>query len=69
MKTKNKILIITSVIFAVIAIAFLITGFALSGADILGWFASQYAMLFYIVAGCYLLIILFVLVGDWIKKL
>ena len=69
MKKRNKILIITAIAFAITAIVFLILGFALSGANILEWFASKYAMLFYIVFGCYLLIIIFTLVGDLIKKI
>ena len=69
MKTRNKILIITSAIFAVAAITFLILGFALSGADILGWFTSKWAYWFYTFAGIYVLVIVFVLVSDKIKKL
>lgn len=69
MKKRNKILIITAIAFVVTAIVFLILGFALAGNDILAWFGSKYAMLFYIVFGTYGLIVLFVLIGDRIKRL
>lgn len=69
MNKRNKIIIIMSVIFIVLAIAFLITGFALAGNDVLAWFGSKYAMLFYIVFGVYFLVIMYFVVTDRIKKI
>jgi len=69
MKKRNRILIITAIAFVVTAIAFLIVGFAMAGNDILAWFGSKYAMLFYIVFGTYFLFIVFILIGDRIKRL
>lgn len=69
MKHRNKILIITAILFAVTALAFLLIGFAVAGNDIIAWFGSKYAMLFYIVFGTYGLVILFVVIGDRIKRL
>ena len=69
MKKKNKVLIITSIIFLVIALVFVILGFALSGADILGWFSSKWAMWFYTIGGLYVLFILIMIFGDLIKKI
>lgn len=69
MKKRNKILIITAIAFVVTAIVFLILGFALAGHDIIAWLGSKYAMLFYIVFGTYGLIVLFILIGDRIKRL
>lgn len=68
-KKRNRILLITAIVFVVFAIAFLILGFALSGADVLAWFGSKWAMIIYTVYGVYILIILFILAGDWIKKI
>lgn len=69
MKKRNKILIITAIAFVVTALIFLILGFALAGNDIIAWLGSKYAMLFYIVFGTYGLVILFVLIGNRIKRL
>lgn len=69
MRKRNKILIITSIVFVVLAIVFLILGFTLSGANVLAWFTSKWAILIYTVYGVYALIVLFFLVGDWIKKI
>ena len=69
MNKRNKIIIIMSLIFIVLAIAFLITGFALAGNDVLAWFGSKYAMLFYIVFGVYFLVIVYFVVTDRIKKI
>jgi len=69
MNKRNKIIIIMSIVFIVLAIAFLITGFALAGNDVLAWFGSKYAMLFYIVFGVYFLVIMYFVVTDRIKKI
>lgn len=69
MKKKNKLFIILTIFFLVCAFAFLILGLVLSGKDIIGWLTSQYAVLFYIVFGTYGLIILFIWLGDKIKRL
>ena len=69
MKKRNRILIITSIAFLIAATAFLIAGFAIDGNDILSWLGSKYAVLFYIVFGTYFLFIVFILIGDRIKRL
>jgi len=68
-KKRNRLLIITSIVALVIALIFVVLGFALAGADVLGWFTSKWAFLFYTVYGCYMLVILYILIGDKIKKL
>lgn len=69
MKKRNKIILVISAVFVVIAIALLIIGFAISGADIIGWFSSQWAMWFYVIIGTYLLILAMIFIGEKIKKL
>lgn len=69
MKKRNKVVLIISAILIALALIFLILGFALSGADILGWFGSKWAMLIYIVLGLWAILITFLFVGDKIKKL
>jgi len=69
MKRRNLVIIIISAIFLVIAVAFLITGFAFAGYDILGWFGSKWAMWFYVILGVYGLTILFIFLGDRIRRI
>lgn len=69
MKKRNKVLIIIALAFVVIATVLLILGFALAGNDVVAWLSSKYAMLFYIAFGTYLLFVLFVIIGDRIKRL
>lgn len=69
MKSKNKILLITALLFVITAVVFLILGFSLAGANVWAWFGSKWAMIFYIVFGIYALIIIYLVVGDWIKRL
>lgn len=70
MKNKsNRIVIVLSLIFVILAIGFIILGFAISGANILAWFGSKWALWFYLFLGIYLLVILYVFIADRIKKL
>lgn len=69
MKSRNKLLIITSVVFVVIALILLVAGFALAGNDVIAWLGSKWAMMFYIVFGCYGLLAIYLLVGDKIKRM
>ena len=70
MKNKNnRIVIVLSLIFMILAIGFIILGFAISGANILAWFGSKWALWFYLFLGIYLLVILYVFISDRIKKL
>lgn len=62
-------LIITAALFAVTAVVFLIVGFSMAGTNILEWLGSKWAMLFYITFGVYALIAIFIMIGDWIKRL
>ncbi len=69
MSKRNKIILIISCIFLVIAGILLILGFYLSGADIIGWLSSKWAMWIYIILGLYLGTLLFIFIGDKIKRL
>lgn len=66
-KKRNKLLIITSIIFVVVALIALVVGFTLSGNDVIAWLSSKWAMLIYIVVGCYFLIFIYLVVGDKIR--
>ena len=69
MKKRNKMLIITAVLFVITGIAFLITGYALSGHDIIAWFSSKWAMMFYLAFALYAIIVGTILIGDLIKRI
>lgn len=58
MKKRNRTLIILAIIWVILALGFVILGFALSGADILGWFTSKWAMIIYTFLGVYILTII-----------
>lgn len=57
MNKRNRTLIICGIIWAILAVTITILGFALSGADIIAWFSSKWAMYFYVFLGVYLLVI------------
>jgi len=67
MKKKNKLLIISIVVFAVIGLVCL--GLALGIENIGKWFISSDAIFVYVIAGLYVLTIGFVYFGDVIKRL
>ena len=67
MNNRNKTLIIAGVIWAVLAIGFVILGFAISGEDILGWFSSKYAILTYTFLAVYLIVFIIFIVLPAIR--
>lgn len=69
MKKRNRIIIIVSAIFLVIAIAMLIIGFIIKDGSILWWFTSKWALWFYAFLGLYLLFIAGLLISDKIRSL
>lgn len=69
MKKRNKLLIIISIVFVIIAIIVMIIGLALQNFNFIKFFTGDYAILFYIVFGLYVTGVLFIFVGDWIKKI
>ena len=69
MKKRNRIIIIVSAIFLVIAIAMLIVGFIIKDGNILWWFTSKWAMWFYVLLGLYLLFIAGLFINDKIRSL
>jgi len=64
MSSKKKIFLISSIIFLVIGTIVFITGFYLSGYDIIGWFSSRYAMYVYILIAFYAIVIISILVWS-----
>jgi len=58
MNKRNRTLVICGIVWAVIAIVITIVGFVLSGADILAWFSSKWAMYLYVFLGVYLLVLI-----------
>ena len=67
MKKRNRTLIICGLIWLVIALGVTILGFALSGADIIAWFSSKWAMYVYTFLLVYILILVLVFVIPWLK--
>lgn len=69
MKNRNLKLTISLAIAAVIGVIALAVGYALSGADIIAWLGSRYAITIYIFVGAYLLVVGFVLLFDRNKRI
>ncbi len=67
MNKRNRTLIICGIIWVIAALAFLVLGFALSGADVLAWFSSKWAMMVYIFLTIYFLAIMFFIVLPMIR--
>lgn len=67
MNKRNRTLVICGIAWGVVAIFITILGFALSGADILAWFSSKWAMFFYVFLGVWLLFIAIVFVIPMIR--
>lgn len=68
MKQKNIIIVMSIAIVLVGLACFLIGGY-LSGWNILGWFTSTTAYLFYICAGLYIGIVGYIFFKDKIDKM
>ena len=67
MKRKNKLLIISIIVFVIIGLVCL--GLAVGIENIGKWFISSDAIFVYVIAGLYVLTIGFVYFGDVIKRL
>jgi len=68
MKHRNRTLIISGIIWAVLAITFMIVGFAVAGQDILGWFTSKYAMITYVFLIVYAIVVVIFVVLPMINE-
>ena len=69
MNKRNRIIVILGAIFVVMAVIFIVLGFVLSGADILAWFGSKWAMWLYAFACIYVLVIIYLIVSERIRSL
>lgn len=69
MKLRNKIFTIVLVSLLVVAVAMIIVGYALIGADIIGWLTSPYAMWVYVFGGIFIAVWAGLEIHDRIKKL
>ena len=67
MNKRNRTLIISGIVWAILAVVITILGFALSGADILAWFSSKWAMYTYVFLGVYLLVVVIFFVIPMIR--
>lgn len=69
MGKRNLKLIVSLAVVALIAIALLILGYALSGADVVAWLGSKYAITVYIFVGVYGIVVLFMFLLERNKRL
>lgn len=68
---KKKTFLIVSIIIVCLGILAFVLAYGLSkGWDVVGaWFSSKYAIILYIVVGCYFAIVLWWIIGERIKNL
>lgn len=69
MRKNNSLLIALSIIFVALAAIFMLLGFILSGHDVLAWFGSNWAMVFYMIMGCYAGIVGYMWLNDRIRRM
>ena len=69
MKLRNKIFTIVLICLIVLAVGGILIGYALIGADVLGWFSSRYAMWVYVFVIIYGVIWVCLYILDKIKEL
>lgn len=65
---KSKALIISAIIWTVLAVGFIILGFTLAGEDVLAWFNSKYAWMTYTFLLVYLIVVVVFIVIPMIKE-
>lgn len=66
---NNKVFLLSMTGFLLVGIIVLIVGFALSGADIISFLSSTYAIWCYVALGIWLIVLVIFLIQDKIKKL
>ncbi len=69
MKLRNKIFTIVLIVLIVLALLGLGIGYALIGADVIGWFSSRYAIWVYAFVILYGIIWVCLYIYDKIKEL
>ena len=69
MKLRNKIFTIVLICLILLAVGGILIGYALIGADVIGWFSSRYAVWVYIFVIIYAVIWVCLYILDKIKEL
>ena len=69
MKLRNKIFTIVLICLILLAVGGILIGYALIGADVIGWFSSRYAMWVYMFVIIYAVIWVCLYIIDKIKEL
>ena len=68
-KLRTKIFTIICIVLVVVALLGIAIGYAIIGADIIGWFTSRWAIWIYVFIGLFLVIWGCLELWDWTKKL
>lgn len=68
---KKKTFIIVSLLIIIVGIITFVLAYGLSDGwqAVAEWFVSKYAVMLYIILGCYSLLVLWLIISDRIKKL
>ena len=68
-KLRTKIFTIICIVLVVVALLGIAIGYAIIGADIIGWFTSRWAIWIYVFIGLFLVIWGCLELWDWTKRL
>lgn len=68
-RLRTKIFTIICIVLVVVALLGIAIGYAIIGADIIGWFTSRWAIWIYVFIGLFLVIWGCLELWDWTKKL
>lgn len=69
-KKKNLFIIVSLIVIAIGVFCFVLAYGLSQGWDVLfAWFGSKWAVMLYILLGCYILLVLWLLIGDKIKEM
>lgn len=68
-RLRTKIFTIICIVLVVVALLGIAIGYAIIGADIIGWFTSRWAIWIYVFIGLFLVIWGCLELWDWTKRL
>ena len=69
-KKRNLFIIVSLIVIAIGVLCFVLAYGISQGWDVLlAWFRSKWAVMLYILLGCYALLVIWLLIGDKIKEM
>lgn len=69
MEKRNLKLVVALVIAALFAVVALVVGYVMSGADVVAWLSSKYAITIYVFVAIYVMLVVFLWLVERNKRL